>query len=137
MSIGTAASPGSTSRAVVDASAFVRAQLGRYDVAEMWLEADVSWPSLAYVEVSHTLLRLHRQKVVRLDRVRTVLQALHTLAADVYPVEKLARPAWDVALSRGLSAYDACYVVLAEGLGVPLVTADRRLAEATPNGVLL
>lgn len=137
MSTGTAASPGSTGRAVVDASAFVRAHLGRYDVAEAWLATDVSWPSLVYVEVAHALLRLHRQKLVSLARANTVLRALHAFDADMHPVESLARPAWDVAFARELSVYDACYLVLAEGLGVPLVTADRRLAEATPNGVLV
>ena len=40
-------------------------------------------------------------------------------------------------LVQQLSVYDACYVVLAEALDAPLVTADRRLAEATANAVLL
>jgi predicted nucleic acid-binding protein len=42
-----------------------------------------------------------------------------------------------LAVSRRLTAYDACYVVLAETLDAPLVTADRRLAAATPNAVLI
>ena len=36
------------------------------------------------------------------------------------------------ALSRGLSTYDAEFVALAERLGVPLVTDDRRLLKACP-----
>jgi predicted nucleic acid-binding protein len=42
-----------------------------------------------------------------------------------------------VALKRSISAYDACYIILAEALDVPLLTADRRLAAATPNGELI
>jgi predicted nucleic acid-binding protein len=33
-------------------------------------------------------------------------------------------------LRANVTAYDACYVALAESLGCPLVTADRRLASA-------
>jgi predicted nucleic acid-binding protein len=36
---------------------------------------------------------------------------------------------WD--LRHVLSAYDACYVALAEALSTPLVTCDARLARAT------
>jgi predicted nucleic acid-binding protein len=46
-------------------------------------------------------------------------------------------PAPGVALERSLGAHDACYVVLAETLHAPLVTADARLTAATPNAVLI
>jgi predicted nucleic acid-binding protein len=38
---------------------------------------------------------------------------------------------------RRLTVYDAVSVVLAEGLDAPLVTADRQLANATEQAVLL
>ncbi len=46
------------------------------------------------------------------------------------PVADLALPAFVVAVERGLTVYDASYVVLAEAHEAPLVTADRRLADA-------
>ncbi|MGH3133399.1 MAG: PIN domain-containing protein [Gaiellaceae bacterium] len=44
-----------------------------------------------------------------------------------------------IALAAGsrLSAYDSFYAVLAAALGLPLVTADRRLAAAVPGSVLV
>ena len=45
--------------------------------------------------------------------------------------------ALELAATRRLSGYDALYVVLAEALEVPLVTADRRLAELVPDAVLV
>jgi predicted nucleic acid-binding protein len=45
-----------------------------------------------------------------------------------YPHEPLLLRVWE--LRDNLSAYDAIYVALAEALGLPLITRDRRLAEA-------
>jgi predicted nucleic acid-binding protein len=101
------------------------------------LRTPVAWPSHLYAEVGNGLLRLHRRGDVSLARAHEALDALYAVDAEIHPVERLTRAAWGVALQRRLTAYDACYVVLAEGLGVHLVTADRRLAEATPNGVLV
>jgi predicted nucleic acid-binding protein len=42
-----------------------------------------------------------------------------------------------VAVERRLTLHDAAYVVLAEALDAPLVTADRQLANATEQAVLL
>ena len=132
-----AISPSSATRSVLDASAAIRALVNLEPRAEAWLRNVVAWPTLIYAEVAHTLLRLHRQQLISLVHARDVLEALYYVETDARPVESLARNAWDVALARKISVYDACYVVLAEALDVPLVTADRRLAAATPNGVLL
>lgn len=52
---------------------------------------------------------------------------------QLLPVERHdTLPLWDRVweLSANLSAYDAQYVALSEALGVPLLTADRRIARA-------
>jgi predicted nucleic acid-binding protein len=51
-----------------------------------------------------------------------------SLPIAVYPTAALLRRVWE--LRDNVTAYDACYVALAEALRCPLVTADRRLAKA-------
>jgi predicted nucleic acid-binding protein len=132
-----ATNPSSATRSVLDASAVVRALVSFDESAEAWLRTRVAWPTLVYVEVAHTVLRLHRNRLAKLAESKRILQTLYAVDADVRPVEGLVPEAWHLALERSLTVYDACYVVLAEALDAPLVTADRRLAAATENAVFL
>lgn len=115
----------------------MRALIGRDPVAQDRLETYVAWPTHLYAEVTNALLGLHRNNRISHDRAYVAIDALLAFPADAHPVESLLRGAWNVSLAQQLSVYDACYVVLAEALDAPLVTADRRLAEATANAVLL
>lgn len=46
----------------------------------------------------------------------------------VLPTVALLRRVWE--LRHNLTAYDGCYVALAEAVECPLLTADRRVANA-------
>ena len=92
---------------------------------------------MLYVEVANALVRLERLRRLTAGAARTALGAALAIPARSVSLAVLVEPAASVALARGLSAYDACYVVLAETLDAPLVTADARLAAATPNAVLI
>ncbi len=50
----------------------------------------------------------------------------------VFATAPLLRRVWE--LRHNLTAYDGCYVALAEAIGCPLLTADRRLADAPGVG---
>ena len=100
-------------------------------------EVQGACPSLLGVEVGNAVLQLHRGGVLTARAAQRVLARALAAPLEFVPVELLVLHAWRVAAERNLSVYDACYVVLAEARDAPLVTADRRLAAATPNGVLI
>lgn len=130
-----------TSRIVLDSSALIRALVGAQPEARDWLLRGaagraLNWPAHLYVEVAHPLIRLVRGGVIDLTRAVDTFIEVRRLPARVAPPHRLEL-AMAVALERSLSVYDAAYVVLAEALDAPLVTADRRLAEATKRAVLL
>jgi predicted nucleic acid-binding protein len=66
-----------------------------------------------------------------------VLGTAVRLPLDVWRLEALAAPAFQTAITLGMSVYDACYVVIAQSLGATLVTADRRLATAVSDAELI
>lgn len=59
---------------------------------------------------------------------RDVLRAWRQIAINRYPAVGTAARLWE--LRNVLTPYDAAYAALAEVLGCPVVTADRRLAGA-------
>ena len=94
-------------------------------------EAGQTWhaPSLVEVEVIHVLRRLNLLRQLSDLRGRQAVRDLAQLGLHLHDHGPLLPRAW--ALRANLSAYDAVYVALAEGLGAPLLTLDARLASAT------
>lgn len=52
-----------------------------------------------------------------------------------HPVEPLVHRMWS--LRANVTAYDASYVALAESLGLPLITRDRRLARSSGHAAAI
>jgi predicted nucleic acid-binding protein len=128
---------------VLDASAVVRALVDHDPEALDWLgriardEVRAVCPDLLYAEVANAVLVQHRAGFLTAPQATRVIDAAAAVPFSIEPLRSLAVPAWIIASQRGISAYDACYVVLAETMGAALVTADRRLASATANAVLI
>src|SRR5260370_31519617 len=56
-----------------------------------------------------------------------VAERRHTARST--PALDLAGDALTLALAQGISAYDGCYLALAQRLGAPLITADQKLEQ--------
>ena len=56
---------------------------------------------------------------------------------DARPLAPLIASAFALSYDRGLSVYDGCYLALANAERATLVTADRRLAGAAQDVLLL
>ena len=83
------------------------------------------------------MLRLHRAGRLTGAAAQHAIETTLAAPLEREPLDGLVLTAWTVADARRLTVYDALYVVLAEANDAPLLTADRRLAAATDNAVLL
>jgi predicted nucleic acid-binding protein len=80
------------------------------------------------VEFAQVLRRLVRERTVTPGRAEEAIGDLTALRITRYAPALLLNRIWQ--FRQNLSAYDAAYVALAEALNAPLITRDRRLAEA-------
>ena len=129
-------------KAVLDASVVVRAGVDASPEARAWTQRlgrslRAYAPDHLWTEVASALRRYVADgRMTRADGAEILATAL-LLPIHLQSTRDAAPAALELALTRGLSAYDAFYCVLAESLDAPLVTADRRLAEAAARAELI
>jgi len=92
-------------------------------------------PHLLDVEIAQVLRRYVANGEIDGERGRAALIDLADLPLRRYPHDFLLPRVWE--LRNNLTAYDAVYVALAETLGAPLLTRDRRLAAAAGHHALI
>lgn len=85
-------------------------------------------PHLIDLEVAQALRRYVTTAQLTPNRGREALEDLEAFPLRRYPHAPLLPRVWE--LRSNLTVYDASYVALAEELGAPLLTTDRRLASA-------
>lgn len=119
---------------VADASAIVESLVGGTLAQELQARLgseEIHAPFLLEVETLQALRRFARSDRLSEDRAAYARDDLDAMALVLYPHRPLMERIWD--LRHAVTAYDACYVALAEALDAPLVTCDARLARAPGN----
>jgi len=118
---------------VVDASAVLELllQTPRAEaIARIALDRPVRWhaPQLLDIEILQALRRIVRTGHLPERRAAEALADFCLLPVVRHGHELLRDRVWQ--LRPSMTAYDAAYVALAEGLDAPLLTCDARLARA-------
>lgn len=119
--------------AVVDASVMVAALVDSGNAGtraeELIGSEPLVAPELLLIETANVLRRLERgQQLSRLEANSAHHDLLH-LDIDLLFHTPFASRVWE--LRNNLTSYDACYVAVAEAVGAPLATLDRKLSQAS------
>ncbi len=84
-------------------------------------------PELVRVEATNVLRRLERAEQITTAEANGAYEDLTQLEIEQFPFEPFSDRIWE--LRHTISSYDAWCVAVAEELGYPLATLDRRLAK--------
>lgn len=96
-------------------------------------EEELHAPNLLDFEVASALRGHIRGGLLALDRAHEALDDFAALQIERYAMTDTLRHI--MALRDNFTVYDAAYIVLAQALGVTLVTCDNKLKEARRFGV--
>ncbi|MBA3339589.1 MAG: type II toxin-antitoxin system VapC family toxin [Geodermatophilaceae bacterium] len=119
---------------VIDASLLANAvgddeAAGQQARAVLYAHRELAAPDLVDVETTAVLRRRWLAGTVTDERFEQAIADLADIPVARFPTLALMHRAFE--LRANVTAYDACYVALAEALDWPLYTVDRRLVGAT------
>jgi predicted nucleic acid-binding protein len=99
--------------------------------------AELYVPDLFYIECANILLKYMRRFGRSLKDSQADLADLNTLSLKTVSTAELMEDALLLASEKNLTAYDACYAVLARQMNINLITADKPMAQAVEWAVWL
>ncbi len=110
----------------------------RTEAALATARRDTEWmaPRLWRSELRNVLATAMRVQKMTLASALAAFAAAVEIVDDV-EIEEAAEECLQLAHQAGISAYDAEFVLVAEQMGLRLVTTDLRLAKAFPRRVVL
>lgn len=117
---------------VIDASALIEYLLdaSRFPrLSEILATRQLHAPHLLDLELAQALRLATIRNLLHPDRAASALEDFAALPIERHAHTEFLERIW--ALRHNVTAYDACYVALAESLNVPLLTRDRRLAQSS------
>jgi predicted nucleic acid-binding protein len=115
---------------VIDASAMADQYL-RSSISPISKKWAVHAPALIDFEFMSVLRRRVRQDELSPELAEALIGELATFSLVRHEAVMLLPRIW--ALRHNFTAYDGSYVALAQALGAPLMTSDRRLARAAAD----
>jgi predicted nucleic acid-binding protein len=86
-------------------------------------------PHLIDLEVCQVLRRYLHAKDLTADRAAAAIEDFQSIRIFRYPHRIFVDRIWE--LRSNMTAYDAAYVAVAEMIGAPLLTTDKRLASTS------
>ena len=107
------------------------------EAAERILLRDSDWvaPRLWRSELRNVLALYVRQGLLAAaDALRILGEAEDLMAGHEYEVQ--SRAVLELAIASGCAAYDCEFVLLAQELGVPLITADQKIVARFPESTV-
>jgi predicted nucleic acid-binding protein len=128
---------GTPIRCVIDASVGIKRVVTEPDSARAHalfehLDKDAAAtffvPDFFFLECTNILWKLVKKTTLTTAEATTSLADLRAQPLSVVAVETVLDDVLVLAAAHDISAYDAAYVVAAVRLGVPLITADAKLA---------
>lgn len=93
-------------------------------------------PDLLYTECANVLRSRVKRRALSAAAAEAAFATLRELPLTVTPTVEVVSDALLLALNLDISVYDACYASVARRFGVPLITADDRLAEKLRGSVV-
>ncbi len=124
---------------VVDASALLevllRTEASKAIEARLFGSETLHAPHILDLEVTQVLRRYELAGHLAGNRAAQALHVLGSFRIERYPHHIFLSRVWSLRLNA--TAYDACYLALAEALDAPLLTRDRRLAAVPGHGAVV